>query len=136
MRALKITMFLFGLSLAFEGILDIIMPVPRAEGMGLQDCAGRSQLPMAILGATWLLVGGWIVSAARDPLRHLHTVKLARVFPLALLFALIVSVMRGDVPLREVAIDIAFNVLFVLLFLTFYARITRGETAEHKGASP
>lgn len=80
-RGLKLTMFVFGAIVAMEGILDVALPVQRAAGMGLTQCASQAQLPMAVLGATWLAAGVWTIAAARDPLRHLSWVKFALTFP-------------------------------------------------------
>jgi hypothetical protein len=54
--------------------------------------------------------------------RHLNWVKFAITFPLALLMALAGAVLRGAVPLRQVAVDITFDALFVVLFCVFYPR--------------
>lgn len=131
LRTLKITLAVFGAVLAIEGILDIVLPVPRAAGMGLGDSASHAQLAMAILGATWLAAGLWIIIAARDPLRHLNWVKFALTLPLVLLLTLTGAALRGHVAFRQVAIDIVFNVIFFVLFLVFYPRGARAQ-----GASP
>lgn len=118
LRGLKMTMVLLGGVLCLEGILDIVLPAQRAAGMG----ASNAKLPMAILGATWIAAGVWTAAAARDPLRHLNWVKFALTLPLILLVALLVEVLRGDVPFMGVAIDGAFNALFVTLLIVFYPR--------------
>jgi len=125
LRWLKITMVVFGAILALEGILDLALPVQRAAGMGLGECASHAQLPMAVLGATWIVVGTWTIVAARDPSRHLNWVKFAVTFPLVLLLALAAAALRGDVALRQVAIDIVVDGLFVALFIAFYPRVAR-----------
>jgi hypothetical protein len=121
-------MVVFGAILAIEGILDIALPVQRAAGMGLGQCASQAQLPMAILGATWLVAGVWTIVGARDPLRHLNWVKFALTFPFVLLMALAGAALRGDVPFRQVAIDIVFDALFVVLFIVFFPRRERAST--------
>ncbi len=125
LRGLKVTMVVFGAILALEGILDIVLPVQRAAGMGLGECAPHAQLPMAILGATWLATGAWTIAAARDPLRHLNWVRFTLTFPLVLLLTLAGAALRGDVAFRQVAIDIGVDALFVMLFLVFYPRGAR-----------
>lgn len=122
LRGLKITMVVFGTILGIEGVLDIALPAQRAQGMGLDQCASQAQMPLAILGATWVVAGLWIIIGARDPVRNLHAVKLALSLPLALLLALVVLAVRGDVSLQDVAIDIGFDALFFVLFLVFYPR--------------
>ena len=123
-RGLKMTMVLLGGVLCIEGTLDIALPAQRAAGMGLDKCASNAQLPMAILGATWIAAGAWTAAGARDPLRHLNWVKFALTLPLMLLVALVVEVLRGDVTFQGVAVDAAFNALFVTLFIIFYPRGT------------
>lgn len=127
LRGLKVTMVVFGAILGIEGILDIVLPVQRAAGMGLGECAAHAQLPMAVLGATWLAVGAWTIAAARDPLRHLNWVRFALTFPIVLLLTLVGAALRGDVAFRQIAVDIGFDVLFAMLFLVFYPRGARVE---------
>ena len=122
LRGLKTTMFVFGAILVLEGGLDIALPAQRAAGLGLGECASQSHLAMAVLGATWIAAGVWTLVAARDPLRHLQLVKLALTLSLALLLALLSTVLRGDIPLRQVAVDLGFDALFAVLFLVFYPR--------------
>lgn len=131
LRTLKITMAVFGAVLAIEGILDIVLPGPRAAGIGLGDCASRAPLALAILGTTWLVAGLWIMIAARDPLRHLLWVKFALTLPLGLLLALAGTALRGHVAFRQIAVDIVFNAIFFVLFLVLYPRGARAT-----GASP
>ena len=122
LRKLKITLILLGGVLLVEGGLDVAMPAHRAAGIGLARCGSDARFALAILGATWIALGGWIVAAARDPLRHLNCVKLAITLPLVLSAALIASVLRGDAAFREVAGEIAFNALFATLLVLFLPR--------------
>ncbi len=122
MLKLKVTMTIFGAILLIEGLLDLLFPIQRAVGMGLGPCAQHAQLPMAVLGATWLVAGAWTVISARDPQRHLNWVKFALTLPLALMLGLLIAVARGDIALRKVAIDIVFDALVVLLFVAFFPR--------------
>jgi hypothetical protein len=125
LRGLKITMSIFGAVLCIEGLLDIVFPAQRAEGMGLGQCASQARLPMLILGASWLVAGASTIAGARDPLRQLNLVKFALAFPLALLLVLVVAIARGYVPVQRVAIDIGFDALFFALFFIFYPRRAR-----------
>lgn len=128
MRKLKAMMIVFGAILAIEGLLDLVFPVQRAAGMGLGPCAEHAQLPMAVLGATWLVAGVWSIASARDPLRHLNWVKFVLTLPLALMLGLLLAVLRGDVAGRQVAVDIAVDAFFVLAFVAFYPRNKREQT--------
>jgi len=121
-RALKIAMFLFGAVLALEGTLDIVLPEQRAKMLGLADAAEHAQLPMAILGATWIASGLWVIVAAGDPRRHLDCLKFAITLPALLFAALAYSALRGCVAFGQVSIDLAFDALFVLVFLALYPR--------------
>ncbi|HET8938304.1 MAG TPA: hypothetical protein VFN67_32895 [Polyangiales bacterium] len=124
LRALKITMSVFGAILAIEGILDIALPEQRALGMGLeQKFAQHAQMPMTILGATWLAIGAWIIVGARDPLRHINWVKFVLTFPLVLLLVLVSSALRGHVSFQQILVDLVFDALFFVLFLAFYHRV-------------
>jgi hypothetical protein len=128
-RGLEVTMAVFGAILCIEGTLDIALPEARAVGMGLDGCASHAQLPMAILGATWLAAGAWIVAGARDPIRHLDRVKFALAFPIVLLLTLTGAALRGHVAFSQVAIDMGFDALFAVLFFVFYPRGARAAAA-------
>lgn len=122
MRKLKITMTVFGAILALEGILDVALPIERAAGMGLGTCAQQAVLPVIVLGATWFVLGAWLIVAARDPSRHLSWVKFAISLPLALMLGLGLVALRGAVAVRQIALELALNALFVVLLLAFYPR--------------
>ncbi len=124
-RALRITLIIFGAILCIEGVLDMVLPVQRAAGMALGQCASQAQLAVAILGATWIAAGAWTIAAARDPLRHLDWVRFALTLAVMLILALSGAVLRGNVAFRAVAIDIGVNALFVALLLAFYPRQSR-----------
>ncbi len=127
MRGLKITMGVFGAILVLEGVLDLALPMERAVGLGLGQCASHAQLAMAVLGATWVVAGGWTIAAARNPARHIGWVKFALTLSLALGVALSVQALRGYVAFGQVASDIGFDALFVGLFIAFFPRRARGE---------
>lgn len=130
MRGLKIAMVAFGAILLLEGVLDLALPVQRAAGLGLGQCASHAQLAMAVLGATWVVAGAWTIAAARAPSRHLAWVKFALTLPLALGLALSGAALRGYVSFRQVAPDIGFDALFVVLFAAFYPRSARTPDVE------
>ncbi len=119
-RGLKWAMILFGVVLVVEGVLDIVAPESRARQMGLGAAAAHAQLPMTILGATWVAAGLWVIVSARQPLRHINWVRFAITLPLLLLAALVCSWLRGTVAFQQVAADMAFDVLFVGVFLLLY----------------
>ncbi len=121
-RGLKVTMIVMGAVLCIEGILDMALPAQRAAGMGLGQCASHAQLPVALLGETWIAAGAWTIAAAREPLRHLNWVRFTLTLAVLLIVALSGAVLRGNVAFQAVAIDIAANALFVALLLVFYPR--------------
>ncbi len=124
-RGLKVTMIIFGVILCVEGVLDMVLPVQRAAGMGLGQCAPEAQMPVAILGATWIAAGAWTIAGARDPLRHLEWVRFSLTLAVMLILALSGAVVRGNVEFRAVAVDVGVNALFVALLLAFYPRQSR-----------
>ncbi len=120
-------MIILGAILCVEGVLDMVFPTQRAAGMGLGRCASQAQVPVTILGATWIAAGAWTIAGARDPVRHLSWVKFILTLALMLILALSGAVVRGNVPFRAVAIDIGVNALFVALLLAFYPRQSRAQ---------
>lgn len=122
MLKLKITMAVFGAILGIEGLLDLTFPIQRAAGLGLKACATQAQLALTVLGATWLVVGGWIIAAACDPVRHRSWVHFVITMPVALMLALLLAAARGSVAIREIAVEMALNGVFLLLFIAFLPR--------------
>ena len=92
-------MVILGAILCVEGVLDMVFPVQRAAGMGLGQCASQAQLPVALLGATWIAAGAWTIAGARDPLRHLNWVRFTLTLAVMLILALLGAVLRGNVAL-------------------------------------
>ena len=117
LRALKIVMALFGGVLAIEGLLDLIVPGQRAVGLGLERCIEYAPMAMAVLGATWIALGIFILSAARNPLQNISWVRLCAAMPVVLMGALVLTVVRSAATWTQIAPDVGFDVLFAVLFL-------------------
>jgi hypothetical protein len=131
-RRFQITMAIFGAILGIEGILDMAIPVARAAGMGLGLCAEQAQLAMSVLGATWLVVGAGIILAARNPSRNYGWVNFVVALPIALILGLVLAALRGGVAIRQIALELGLNALFVMLLITFFPRSsTRPNDPKH-----
>jgi uncharacterized protein YjeT (DUF2065 family) len=115
-KVLKLTMFLFGLVLVIEGLLDLVIPEQRAKLVGLSD-ASHPALVLSILGATWIAAGAWIMVGARDPQRHRALLGLAISLTALLLIALFICAQRGGVPFGEIRVDLFVNAAFLAVLL-------------------
>lgn len=119
-RALKVTLIVFGAVLILEGLIDIIIPDQRARLMGLGEIAGYVKLLMAILGATWVAVGVWLIVAGREPLLHINWVKFAITKCILVVVVSLSSIILGYVNFSQGGPLVILDAVFAVAFLAFY----------------
>jgi hypothetical protein len=115
-KILKLTMFLFGVVLVIEGVLDLVVPGQRAKLVGLSD-SSHPALVLSILGATWVSAGAWIIVGATDPKRHRALLGLAMTLPALLILGLTICARRGGVAFGEISVDLIVNAAFLAALL-------------------
>jgi hypothetical protein len=119
-RALRVTMTVYGAILVLFGLGLIFMPDQIAGIGGITDIPSYGKWTMAVLGATFVAACVWVIAAGRDPLQHIYWVKFVITLPFLLLVINIYSIIRGYISFSHVAACIALDVIFAVLFLVFY----------------
>jgi hypothetical protein len=128
-RLLQVVLALFAIALTLEGLLDLALPIERAQGLGLGDRASQAQLAMEILGATWFAAGICTLAILRDPAAHPSWLRFLVVLPLSLVVALGIAVVRGHARFADVAIDLVVDVVFATLIAVLARSVRRSRSA-------
>ena len=119
-KALKVTMIIWGAIGVLAGLLYIINPVVVAELTGAGQIADYVRWVMAFSGAIFIAAGSWVIVAARDPLRHINWVKFEITKSLLGLTATVYSIIQGFVRFSQVGPILILFAVFAVLFLVFY----------------
>jgi len=129
MRALKVTMIIWGAIGILAGLSYIIIPVRVAELYGFGQIADYVRWIMAFGGAIFFSAGVWIVVAARDPLRHINWVKFEIMKSILVPAVTVYTIIQGYVHFSQVGpILILFAVFAVALLALYPWRAVRGST--------
>ena len=119
-RALRVTMIVFGTIGILAGLSWIIIPVQAIEMYGFEQLSDYVRWFMALGGSSFVAAGVWVIIAARDPLRHISWVKFVILKSLLFVAVTAYSIIRGYVDFSQVGVMlIAFTVL-AAAFLAFY----------------
>ena len=126
-RGLRVAMIVW----AAIGILLGLGLVFAPEQLGsMQGYAkGPVYMPyfLALLGATFIVFGAFIIIAARDPLKHIIWVQFAIVWAIIAVIIEASSIGRGLVTFEQVSMALIIDAVFAIAFLALYPyRTTKG----------
>lgn len=121
-KALKVTMTIWGAVAIVFGLIYIINPVYLAEQVGFGQIADYVRWIMASSGAILVAVGFWVIVAARDPVRHINWVRFE--ITKTLLFAAVTvgSIIQGYVHFSQVGWVLIMFAVFAVAFIVLYPR--------------
>jgi hypothetical protein len=119
-RALKVTMIVYGAIGILMGLMDITMHDLVAGMYGFGEVPGYVNWLGSVIGAGFITGGVWIIVAGRDPLRHINWVKFVIMGTLLALVVTIYAIIVGYVDFDQVGGKIIFDAIFAALFLAFY----------------
>ncbi len=119
-KALRITMIVFGAIGILVGLSDMIVPDLGAKLLGFGAAPDYVIWIVAMLGANYLAGGIWVIAASRDPIRHINWVKF--VITKSLLFTVVTAyaIIQGYVNFSQVGALLIGFAIFSILFLVFY----------------
>ena len=121
-RALKVTMTVWGAAAIVFGLIYILNPNLLAERAGFGQIADYVRWLMASSGAILVAVGFWVIVAARDPVRHINWVRFE--ITKTLLFAAVTvgSIIQGYVNFSQVGWVLILFAVFAVALIAFYPR--------------
>ena len=120
MRALKVTMIIWGAIAILAGLSYNIIPVQMAERAGSGQIADYVRWFMAFSGAIFIAAGSWVIVAARDPLRHINWVKFEITKSLLVPAVTVYSIIQGYVHFSQVGPILILFAVFAVAFLALY----------------
>lgn len=121
-RALKTTMFVWGVVIAAFGLAFIFVPTQLVETFGYEGGPEWISAIMAGYGGCFIAASAFVLSAARNPLQNLSWVKFAIVFSGLDILTALYSVGRGYVHFGQAAMGIVLFAVFLVAFLALYPR--------------
>ena len=119
-RALKVTMIVYGAVGIFTGLVYVIIPRQLDEIFGYELGPAYIAAIEVSLGMCFIAACIFLIAAARDPLRYISWVKFAILFAILTLVGDIYSIIRGYIDFSHAAIAITINAIFSAALLAFY----------------
>ena len=127
-RALKVTMIVYGVVGILFGLAYILFPQQLREMFGYEQRPEYVLPVLASLGFCFIAAGVFLIAAARDPLRHIYWVKYAILFAILMVVADLYSVIQGYVDFGQAVYGIIIHAIFAVALLAFYPwRAARSE---------
>ncbi len=120
LKALKVTMIVWGVIHILLGLVLIVAPHQAASMMGFGEIAGFGMYVATLWGAALLAASIWIIVAGRNPLRHITWVKFVILLSLLGLVVQLYSVLQGAVDFSQAGVGIIEDAVFAAAFLIFY----------------
>jgi len=121
-KALKVTMTIWGAIAIVFGLMYIINPVHVAERAGSGQLADSVRWFMAFSGAIFIASGTWAIVAARDPIRHIIWVKFEITKTLLVVAVTVGSIIQGYVNFSQAGPVLILFAVFAVAFLALYPR--------------
>ena len=119
-RALKVTLIVWGVKHILLGLALIVAPHQTASMMGFMEVASAGVYLGGLWGAGLLAASVWLIAAARDPLRNIAWVKFVILLSLLGLVVQLYSVIVGAVGFSQAGVGIIQDAIFAAAFLAFY----------------
>ena len=120
LKALKVTMIVWAVIGILFGLAFIFIPYQLGDMLGFEHGPVSTLYLLGMLGVLMIASSVFIVTAARDPLRHILWVKFAILMCLLNLAIALYSLVQGFVNFSQVGMDIIMFAVFATAFLTLY----------------
>jgi len=119
-KALKLTMIIFGVIGILIGLSNIFIPEQVAKMYGFGEIADYVRWMAGLAGVSYVAAGIWVIAAAKDPIYHINWVKF--VITKTLFFAVVTAyaIIKGYVSFSQVGPLLILFVIFAIAFLAFY----------------
>ncbi len=119
-RALKVTLIVFGVRNILVGLAFIVIPQFFVNIWSSGEIADYVPYIMGILGLSVIAPSVWFIVAARDPLRHIMWVKFAILWMILAVVVPFYSIIQGAVDFSQASIGIITDGVFGVALLVFY----------------
>ena len=120
MKALKVTMIVYAVIGILFGLAMIVIPDQMSDWFNVAVFTDFPKYILTLLGTGWILIGVFLILAARDPVRHILWVKFGIAFALVGALVALYALIRGYGDFIQVGLDIIIYGIFAVLLLVFF----------------
>ncbi len=120
LKALKVTMYVWGVVGILFGLAFILIPEQLGEMMGYQPGPDYVHYMLASLGGVFIAGSVFIIIAARDPLKYINWVKFAILSSLLGLVLGLYSIVMGYVNFTQAGTGVIIDAVFAAALFAFY----------------
>ncbi len=125
MKSLKAVTIIYSICLIVVGAASIVFPEQLMQMIGFAELPSSARMAGMLLGAAYLAMGFWAITAARDPLGNLAWLKLLVTKASCSIAILLYLGLRDYVEFGPALTFIVADAAFVTLSLVFYPRATQ-----------
>ncbi len=119
-RTLKVLLIVVGAIHILFGLSFIIIPEQWAVMAGVRELINYARWLLALLGASFIAAGVYVMVAGRDPLQHINWVKFVILKSALVVVVGAYLIIRGYVEFSQVGPVIILDAVFAVAFLIFY----------------
>jgi hypothetical protein len=119
-KALKVTMIVYGVIGILVGLAFICIPAQMSELFNYPAPAGDEKFMLASVGLANIAAAFFVIIASRDPIKNISWVKFAIVWALFGAVLVVYGLVRGYVTFDQEGVALIIHVIFAALLLIFY----------------
>lgn len=119
-KALKVLLIIIGVVYILVGLATIIIPDQWAALGGIEEISAYERWLLAVLGASFIAAGVWVIVAWRDPLRHINWVKFVILKSILTVVVGVYLITQDYVDFSQVGPVIILDAVFTVALLALY----------------
>ena len=127
-KALKITMIVYGILGILFGLAMIIIPQQMGEWFNVPEINDYGTFMAISIGMANIAAAVFVIMAARDPIKNISWVKFAIVWALFWVVTVLYALLRGYVDFSQEGSALIIHVIFAILFFAFYPWKSKAST--------
>ena len=119
-KALKLTMIVYAVISILLGLAFIFIPDKLSDWFNVATFVDFSKYILTLLAAQFIVMGVFLIMAARDPIRHILWVKFAIAHAIVDALVALYALIRDYSDFSQVGLALIVHAVFAVLFLIFY----------------
>lgn len=120
LRGLKVAMIVYGVIIIIFGLGFAIIPEQLLDMFGFAERPAYMPYFLGLLGISFIAPSVFIISAARDPIRHINWVKFAITWSLTGLAVEVYAMLRGFVDFSQAGTGTVIDAVSAVALLILY----------------
>ena len=119
-KALKVTMIVYAVIGILLGLAFIIIPDQLSDWFNVATFVDFAKYILTLLAAQFIVMGIFLIMAARDPIRYILWVKFAIAHAIVDALVALYALIRDYSDFSQVGLALIVHAVFAVLFLIFY----------------